>query len=173
MPPKKAEKAAAPQKSDEELRLANELAEKEVAVQTLSEAVKRSSARPCLICDSSQYYVGRSLIKFRSLDRHLENEDRLTQETKDLDKQLKACQKDLFDINEFLLNELKVPPFRPKVAHSTGLSGFNWDLPSLYEASVQVQALITAQLEQNLREADQRAEETSASHKVWLLRQCE
>lgn len=42
------------------------------------------------------------------LDRHLENEVRLTQETKDLDKQLKACQKDLFDINEFLLNELKV-----------------------------------------------------------------
>jgi hypothetical protein len=41
MPPKKAEKAAAPQKGDEELRLANELAEKEVAVQTLSKAVKR------------------------------------------------------------------------------------------------------------------------------------
>jgi hypothetical protein len=43
------------------------------------------------------------------LDRHLENETRLTFETRELGKQLKSCQKDLFDINEFLLNELKVP----------------------------------------------------------------
>ena len=49
MPPKKAEKAAPPQKSDEELRLANELAEKEVTVQTLSEAVKRSFCLPLLL----------------------------------------------------------------------------------------------------------------------------
>ena len=40
--------------------------------------------------------------------RHHENEERLQVENAELAKQLCSCQKDLHDINEFLLNELKV-----------------------------------------------------------------
>ena len=40
--------------------------------------------------------------------RHRENEDRLGVENRELAKQLSSCQRDLHDINEFLLNELKV-----------------------------------------------------------------
>jgi len=114
MPPKMAEKATAPQKSDEELRLAKELAEKEVAVQTLSEAVKRY-LRPA--ADLPRVSLSKLLGFYKALSanagllfsyRHLDNENRLTFGTQELGKQLKACQKDLFDINEFLLNELKV-----------------------------------------------------------------
>jgi len=103
------------------------------------------------------------------LCRHLDNENRLTQETKDLDTQLKACQKDLFDINEFLLNELKVHhrSMFLTISASARCIYSNRVSTSPIRVAVQVQALITAELEQRLREAGSQAEETSTAHQVW------
>ena len=39
--------------------------------------------------------------------RHRDNQTRLTSEKQELAKQLRESQRDLHDINEFLLNELK------------------------------------------------------------------
>lgn len=50
---------------------------------------------------------------FLSISRHSENEARLTAEKAELAKQLSSCQKDLHDINEFLLNELKASLLLP------------------------------------------------------------
>ena len=43
--------------------------------------------------------------------RHLDNEKVLSAQVHDQATQLKECQRDLHDINEFLLNELKVGYF--------------------------------------------------------------
>ena len=48
------------------------------------------------------------LLMRQNVCRHHDNEERLGLENKELAKQLRSCQKDLHDINEFLLNELKV-----------------------------------------------------------------
>ena len=113
--------------------------------------------------------------------RHSESEKRLIKDNSELNEQLKSCQKDLSDINEFLLNELKASllsldemsmaewTLTLKLEFGMPSSTHHQSHPALWEIfhELQVQALICAELEDKLEDAQNDAKQRASAQQVY------